>query len=271
MTDDHNQTDKNREEQEEKREELFYDGEKYLTREEFFNPPDPVEPEPKKKMKRGLKITIASIAAIALLANVMAVWPQLINIPAFHFLSNAYELRGDEDVQDFQQSIVVIRSGDAKGTGFVFDDGRVMTNQHVVDHDAPISIHFEDGTSYQADIELENEEIDTAVLEADFSTEEHPSLEIGSGFRQGEEVTIIGNPRFFNFVPNSGIIAGYLESAQPEPVIALDAPVYRGSSGSPVINASGEVIGVVYATTNRDGERFGLAVDMEIINQEILR
>ncbi|NJP37330.1 S1C family serine protease [Alkalicoccus luteus] len=271
MTDDDKRTDQDDAEQNGKKEELFYDGEQYLTKEEFFNPSDPVEPEPKKKMKRGLKISIASVAAVALLANVLAVWPQLINIPAFHFLSNAYELRGDEEVQDYQRSIVVIRSGDAKGTGFVFDDGRIMTNQHVVDQNAPISVHFEDGTSYQADIELENEDFDTAVLEADFTAEEHPALEFGSGFQQGEEITIIGNPRFFNFVPNSGITAGYLDTAQPEPVIALDAPVYRGSSGSPVINHQGEVIGVVYATTTRDGERFGLAVDMNIIHERVLR
>src|SRR5699024_9263154 len=63
----------------------------------------------------------------------------------------------------------------------------------------------------------------------------------------------IGNPLGFHGIANKGTIIDYTRLQNwDEDVIMMKAPVYRGSSGSPVINGDGEVIGVVFATTDRE-------------------
>lgn len=257
-------------------EELFFDGEQYLTREEFFNPPDEEKPGNKKtnKTKRSLKIFIASIITMAMLANVFAVWPQLFNFPAAEFLANARDLSGNEEVQEYKESVAVIRTENSKGTGFVFSDGRIMTNEHVIRDGVEITAHFENGESYVTEVIEENEGLDIAILEVAGDDFPHPALELSSGWEENEEIYVIGNPRFFNYIANAGTLleAVPMQSKSSE-VIALDAPVYRGSSGSPVINHQGEVAGVVYATATLDisgeSERAGLAIDMEHVLQEM--
>ena len=49
----------------------------------------------------------------------------------------------------------------------------------------------------------------------------------------------------------------------------LDAPVFNGSSGSPVLTEEGEVTGVVFASSSQQGERYGLAVPVERVREVI--
>ncbi|WP_318036139.1 S1 family peptidase [Halobacillus salinarum] len=75
----------------------------------------------------------------------------------------------------------------------------------------------------------------------------------------------MGNPLKFTGIANEGTILDYTKLEDwSKPVLMLDAPVYCGNSGSPVINKQGEVIAVVFATM-RDEEagRVGLAVPID--------
>lgn len=251
----------------EKDEELFFDGEHYYTRDEWFNPPDPPESPPKRKMKRGMKLTIAMIVTAALLGNVFAMWPQIFNLPAIEFVQVSRELSQDEGVQELQDGVVVVRAGNSKGTGFVYnlDEGLLLTNEHVIDQQDPFPvITFENGESYQSEIIYTDEELDIAVLQVE-DMDDHVELKFKNEWSQEEEIVFIGNPLFFNFIANRGQLIGLLEqSNREESPLMLDAPVYRGSSGSPVFNASGEVIAVVYATTTTmvsgEDQRVGLAI-----------
>ncbi|CAM3725838.1 S1 family peptidase [Alkalicoccus chagannorensis] len=262
--------------EEKPKEPLYFDGERYMTREEFFNPPDEVqESVPKRKSKRFLKVTIAFVLTAALLVNVFSVWPQLFNFPAAAFLSNAAELRGNEEVQGYKDSVVVVRADDSKGTGFVFDDGMIMTNEHVIRDGVDVTVHFENGDAYQVEVVEEREDLDIAILDTHAQEDwDHPELPLDGDWEERQEVYVIGNPGFFNFIPNEGELLGQVPmSSKEEPVTALDAPIYRGSSGSPVITGDGEVIAVVYATSNIEhaGEsmRAGLAIDMNWIVDEM--
>ncbi|PRO66894.1 S1 family peptidase [Alkalicoccus urumqiensis] len=268
---DINQREGGESEVEEKRppeEPLYFDGENYLTKEEFFNPPPEEEVQPEKKPKRWLKIAIASLAALALLVNVFAVWPQLFNFPAAEFLANANRLNDDPVIEEYKESIVVVRTEASKGTGFVIGDGLIMTNEHVIDDGSPVSVHFEDGTSYRVEAAASDETLDLAVLEAEGDSFDHPALSLEPGWDPGEEMYVIGNPMFFNFIPNEGTFLEETSSGgRDQPVAAINAPVYRGSSGSPVITENGSVAAIVYATSTRpiSGEdmRVGLAVRAE--------
>lgn len=249
------------------KEELFFDGEQYYTREEWFNPQDPIESTPKKKMKRSMKLIIASIVTFALLGNVFAMWPQLINLPAIDFVQVSRELSQDESIQELQEAVVVVRAGNSKGTGFVYnlDEGLVLTNEHVINQNDPYPlVTFENGDSYQSEVVYEDEDLDIAVLQVN-ELGNHREISFTKEWTQGEEIVFIGNPLFFNFIANRGELIYLLQQSSREHVpLMLNAPVYRGSSGSPVFNESGEVLAVVYATTttsiNGEDQRVGLAI-----------
>ncbi|WP_069364986.1 S1 family peptidase [Salisediminibacterium beveridgei] len=254
-------------EEPQKEEELFFDGERYYTRDEWFNPPDPMESPPKRKMKRGMKLTIAMLVTAALLGNVFAMWPQIFNLPAIEFVQVNRELSQDESIQELQDGVVVVRAGNSKGTGFVYnlEEGLVLTNEHVIDQQDPYPvITFENGEAYQSEIIYTDEDLDIAVLQVE-DMNDHVELQFKNEWSQAEEIVFIGNPLFFNFIANRGQLIGLLEQSNRENApLMLDAPVYRGSSGSPVFNASGEVIAVVYATTTTlvsgEDQRVGLAI-----------
>ncbi|PYZ95058.1 serine protease [Salipaludibacillus keqinensis] len=260
------------------KEELFFDGERYYTKEEFFHPEEEEQEikKPKKK-RRGLKIGIASLLTIALLSNVFAMWPRLFNLPAIDFIATSQELSNNEEVQLYKESIVVVRAGNSKGTGFyISDDGYIMTNEHVLNNDPQPTVTFQNGESYRAEVIESNEDIDIAILQIDIQDTDHspPILEFEETWDETMRVYVIGNPLFFNYIANEGTLIGTTTTqSREEPVIMLDAPIYQGSSGSPVINQDGNVIGVVYATTrvDHDGSRtkVGLAISVDDFKQYV--
>ena len=84
----------------------------------------------------------------------------------------------------------------------------------------------------------------------------------------GQPFYVIGNPLFFSRIANEGTVLGAVPVAgRASPVLALQAPIYKGNSGSPVLTTDGQVFAVVYATTkvNHNGEQVnaGLAIPVE--------
>lgn len=81
----------------------------------------------------------------------------------------------------------------------------------------------------------------------------------------GRELLVIGNPLQFARIANRGLLVGHTENPGREfPYLVVEAAVYPGSSGSPLFNERGEVVGIIFATLrNQDpsGVR-GLAVDV---------
>ncbi|MCE7792026.1 serine protease [Salipaludibacillus sp. CUR1] len=261
---------------EKKEEELFFDGEKYYTKEEFFNPDEEEEDQKPKRKRKGIKIFIASLVAVALLSNVFAIWPRLFNLPAIEFLATSQELSNNEEVQNYKDSIVVVRAGNSKGTGFYFsEEGYIMTNEHVIGNDPQPTVSFQNGDHHRAEVIETDDQLDVAVLQIDTEEEKnYPALEFENNWEMDSSVYVIGNPLFFNYIANEGAIIGTTSTqSREEPVLMLDAPIYQGSSGSPVINNKGKVIGMVYATTRMDYEgtntKVGLAIPVNAFEEFI--
>lgn len=89
-----------------------------------------------------------------------------------------------------------------------------------------------------------------------------------------EPVYIIGNPLLFRFIANEGQVIGTIQLQEwDQPVLVIDAPIYKGNSGSPVINMDGKVIGVVFATTrieyNGSKKKVGLAIPVDYMRDEL--
>lgn len=84
----------------------------------------------------------------------------------------------------------------------------------------------------------------------------------------GDKVLVIGNPLQFSQIVIEGELAGeILLDGWDVPVFMIKAPVYKGSSGSPVINRAGKVVAVIFATLISDvqKEKIGLAVPVSYI------
>jgi len=215
----------------------------------------------------------AGVLALMLCAQVMALLPQVFSLAAVRFLTVSAQLSQSAVIQEYKQSVVVIRSGGSKGTGFfVSGDGLVVTNRHVVDGASAPNVHLADGSVYRGTVLWADETVDLALVDID--AEGVPVLPLAETYDGAEDVPvyIIGNPLFFNGIANEGVTRGLLEDRDP-PMLAIDAPVYKGNSGSPVIGKDGKVIGVIFATSSMDEDgkklRIGLAVPVDWVHRRM--
>ena len=79
-----------------------------------------------------------------------------------------------------------------------------------------------------------------------------------------DHIYVIGNPLLHNQVANEGEI---LDGSLKNGILRLSAPIFKGNSGSPVINDKGMVIGVVYAITTND--QVGIAIPIEQVLEKL--
>lgn len=194
------------------------------------------------------------LIAIVMAFNVFALLPKTFSIPAIDFLITSAKLSTQDDIKLYKKSVVVIETGDSRGTGFsISSDGTILTNNHVIEDENSVTVAFPDEGLFTANVVAAYPEIDLAVLKVD--GEDLPYLELASEttFEQDEHVNFIGNPLRFQGIANEGTIIGYIQlSNWDEEVIMIQAPIYRGNSGSPIINNNGQVIGIVFATLTQD-------------------
>jgi len=142
----------------------------------------------------------------------------------------------------------------ATGSGFEVDDeGTVVTAAHVVDEASSVKVILQDGTTRSAEVLGVDDASDIAVIRFDpEGAELHPlDLADSSALKVGASVAAIGAPFEYAWSFSTGIVSG-LDRTIEAPngftvahAIQTDAAVNPGNSGGPLLNAEGEVIGVV--------------------------
>jgi S1-C subfamily serine protease len=139
------------------------------------------------------------------------------------------------------------------GSGFVVDKaGHVVTNYHVVDGAKQVRVSFSNGASMRASIQGTDPSSDLAVLKIDASSRALTPLPLGNSdeMEVGDPVVAIGNPFGLDRTVTAGIVSA-IQRVITAPngytidhVIQTDAAINHGNSGGPLLNRSGEVIGV---------------------------
>ncbi|SEO61309.1 Trypsin-like peptidase domain-containing protein [Amphibacillus marinus] len=220
--------------------------------------------------KRRFPKWIYAIIIAALLLNAIALLPKTFSIPAIDFLITSAQLSADPDIQMYKEAVVVIETTDSKGTGFgISMDGYIVTNAHVVKDNEAVTVAYPNHGLYHGEIVRKDDDLDLAIIKVDETGLPFLELADEAHFDQQQSIRFIGNPLRFNGIANKGDWIGITNATSLNTdVMLINAPVYRGNSGSPVINNQGLVIGVIYAVSNNDQHgKVGLAIPIQALQE----
>jgi tetratricopeptide (TPR) repeat protein len=179
-----------------------------------------------------------------------------------------------ELVRQIKPSAVAIETFDAngktlsRGSGFFIDTDKIVTNRHVIEKSNRVEIHLTNGGKYTArGILAIDGEGDLAILQVSVPPAFAKPLPIVlTTPEEGESIVVIGNPYGLEGSVSNGIVSAVREIPGYGKIIQITAPISPGSSGSPVVNMRGQVIGV--ATLQADeGQGLNFAVPSERISQ----
>ncbi|NTV65827.1 MAG: trypsin-like serine protease, partial [Oscillochloris sp.] len=197
-------------------------------------------------VQRNLTAQVAVSQPVASPASVQATSPQ----------SSAATTADSSDamvlaVQRVAPAVVTVLNtsyqGSGSGSGVIISDkGYIITNNHVVESAEQLAVVFNDGTRRDAKLVGTDPLNDVAVIQVSGTLPAVASIGDASALQPGEQVLTIGSPLgdFRNTV-TAGVISALNRSVgSMEGLIQTDAAINSGNSGGPLINLSGEVVGL---------------------------
>ncbi len=154
------------------------------------------------------------------------------------------------------------------GSGVIVSpDGYIITNNHVVKNADKVKVTLENNDKkYDAKIIGTDPEIDIALLKIDAKNLPVAKLGDSDALKVGEWVVAIGNPLGYSHSVTAGIVSGKGRrlSTGMESFIQTDAAINFGNSGGPLVNMSGEVVGINTAISAQ-GQNIGFAVPINMV------
>ena len=162
------------------------------------------------------------------------------------------------------------------GSGVIIaSDGFILTNNHVVDNAEKITVKLSDDREFAAKVVGKDPKTDVALLK--INTEGSlPVARLGNSDRLevGEWVAAIGNPFGLDSTVTEGIVSAkgrHIGDGPYEDFIQTDASINPGNSGGPLINMSGEIVGINTAIFSQTGGNIGIGFAIPInLVKEIL-
>ncbi|KAA0231992.1 MAG: serine protease [Armatimonadetes bacterium] len=164
---------------------------------------------------------------------------------------------GMEDIETASSSVVIVRGKEADGSGFWVTPSIVMTNNHVVDHNPDLKV----GKDFPATVLATDSVRDIALLSVpNVYPEPVPLRGIEEMPRLADDLYVIGHPIGRNLTVSKGIVSALTnDDYDDRQYIQTDAAISSGSSGGPVVDRCGRVVGMATQTL-RGAENVGYAI-----------
>ncbi|ELY59104.1 S1C family serine protease [Natronolimnohabitans innermongolicus] len=164
--------------------------------------------------------------------------------------------------------------GEGQGSGFLFDETHVVTNEHVVAGADDVDLQYVTGDWTDTTVVGTDHDSDLAVLEVDRVPDEATPLSLSTDRPVvGQEVLAIGNPYGLEGTMTTGVVSGVDRTLDfrdrnfsfPN-VIQTDAAVNPGNSGGPLVDLEGDVVGVINAG---GGDNIGFAISAALTSRVV--
>lgn len=156
----------------------------------------------------------------------------------------------------------------SRGSGFFVANDKIITNKHVIEKSSRAEIHLANGKKFPVKGVLAIDgEGDLALLKVEVPAAMAVPLPIIQRVPlEGESIVVIGNPYGLEGSVSNGIVSAVREISGYGKIIQITAPISPGSSGSPVVNMFGQVIGIATLQA-AEGQSLNFAVPSERIAQ----
>ncbi len=207
-------------------------------------------PALQKTTGNDAKVELGNFAA----AVVDKVGPAVVRIDSSRTIATAPEVLTDPFLQELFGVEPPMRQEIERGIGSGFiikSDGEILTNAHVVDKADTVKVTLKDGRTFTGKVLGADPVTDIAVVKV--NAKDLPTVPMGNSdqARPGQWAIAIGNPLGLNNTVTEGIISATGRSSDAVGVpndrvdfLQTDAAINPGNSGGPLLNASGEVIGI---------------------------
>ena len=149
----------------------------------------------------------------------------------------------------------------AQGTGFfISKNGAILTNYHVIRNGDRAIAEFPDGRTVAIDGVLAfNKTRDVAIIKAHGDNFRTLTLGDSDQLGVGDEVVAIGSPEGLESTVSNGIVSAVRTLEEKGKVLQVTAPISHGSSGGPLFNMAGEVVGIT-SSGIEEGENLNFAI-----------
>ncbi len=201
------------------------------------------------------------------------------NVPAIEVLVEEQQIV--DIYQDVSPAVVLVSVGFGTGSGFLIDDeGHIITNNHVIEGVSSVSVTLSDGTEIDASVLGTDPVDDIALLRvdpADVAGIEPLTLADSDNLLPGQLAIAIGSPFGLEGSITVGVISGLDRSLTGDDgrpivgVIQTDAALNPGNSGGPLLNSSGEVIGINTAIEGQLADGVGYSVPINTVKDVVSR
>ena len=168
------------------------------------------------------------------------------------------------------KSIVLIKTPTGLGTGFVVWNDRVATNLHIIVGAREAVVRLADGREISDPLVLAiDKKRDLAILRVNAPNLIPLALGDSDAVRAGDHVVAIGHPMGLGNTVSDGLV-GAIRQLDPEvTLLQVSAPISPGSSGGPIFNDKGEVIGIATAFS-AEGQNLNFGVPVKYLKPLLL-
>jgi S1-C subfamily serine protease len=173
------------------------------------------------------------------------------------------ELPLEELINRTMPAVVRVETAAGTGSGFFVRPDTILTNVHVVTTSNSVTVRRPDGSTVHGRVERTAPEYDVAIVRVDDVRPGQPTIPLGSAEQAhaGQEVIALGSPLGLQNTVTRGIVSA-VRKVDDLTLVQTDAAINPGNSGGPLVNRSGEVIGITtMGIRATQGLSFAVAID----------